>query len=131
MILPNGKNKKYIEIVSNLYILYIILNPILNLDKNFEFINIKDTIANISNSSYVSQDELAKTYILGLENALKQKIENEGYFVDYIQFWVTNDFKNISKIDVKMKYETQFEIDEIKNIVLKDFEIDKSNIKVF
>ena len=34
MILPDGKNKKYAEVVSGLYILYVILNPILNIDKN-------------------------------------------------------------------------------------------------
>ena len=48
MVLPNGKNKKYVEVISGLYILYVILNPILGLDKSFSMFDIKSTIAGIS-----------------------------------------------------------------------------------
>lgn len=130
MILPDGKNKKYAEVVSGLYILYVILNPILNIDKNVSIIDIKSTIAGVSSGSYVSQDDIAKSYILGLENDLKEKIEKLGYEPDYIQFYITPDYSTIAKIEVKMKMGTQYDSEKIINLILENFNIDKENILI-
>lgn len=131
MILPDGKNKKYAEVVTGLYLLYVILNPILNLDNSFAISNLESTIEGISNESFVSQEQIARTYILGLENSLKAKIEDIGYKVEYIQFYVTQDYSSIAKIEVKMKYGESFDEEKIKDIVLKEFEIGKENISIF
>lgn len=128
MILPNGKNKKYIEIVSSLYILYVILNPILNIDKNVSILDIKATIAGMASGEYVSQDDVAKSYILGMENSLKAKIEELGYKVDYIQFYITADYTSIAKIEVKMIKDSEFDKNKIINLILENFQLDKSNI---
>ena len=130
MILPNGKNKKYAEVVSGLYILYVILNPILNIDSSLAMSNFQFKLEELSDGSIVSQDEVAKNYILGLENALKGKIETEGFEVDYIQFFVTTDYSNIAKIEVKVKSGSSFDEKKIREIVLKDFEISKENILI-
>ena len=130
MVLPNGKNKKYAEVVSGLYILYIILNPILNLDSSLAVSNIQSRMEEMSSESLVSQEEIARTYILGLENALKDKIEILGYEVDYIQFYVTTDYSAIAKIEVKMRKGGQFDENQVKECVLGDFPIGEKNIKV-
>ena len=130
MILPDGKNKKYAEVVSGLYILYVILNPILNIDKNVSIIDIKSTIAGVSSGSYVSKDDIAKSYILGLQNDLKEKIEKLGYEPDYIQFYITPDYSTIAKIEVKMKMGTQYDSEKIINLILENFNIDKENILI-
>ena len=118
MILPNGKNKKYIEI----------LNPILNIDKNVSILDIKATIAGMASGEYVSQDDVAKSYILGMENSLKAKIEELGYKVDYIQFYITADYTSIAKIEVKMIKDSEFDKNKIINLILENFQLDKSNI---
>ncbi len=128
MILPNGKNKKYIEIVSSLYILYVILNPILNIDKNVSILDIKATIAGMASGEYVSKDDIARSYILGMENSLKAKIEELGYKVDYIQFYITADYTAIAKIEVKMIKDSEFDKNKIINLILDNFQLDKSNI---
>ena len=128
MILPDGKNKKYAEVISGLYILYVILNPILHIDKNISMLDIKSTIAGISNGSYVSQEDIAKSYILSLENDLKLKIEELGYKVDYVQFFITSDYSSIGKIEIKLKLGTEFDEEKIKNLVLENFDIGKNNI---
>lgn len=128
MILPDGKNKKYAEVVSGLYILYVILNPILSLDKNFAISDIKNTIEGVSNGTFVSQQDVARTYILGLENSLKAKIEEVGYQVDYVQFYITPDYSSIVKIQVKMKLGSHFDKEKIASLILENFDIDKSNI---
>ena len=130
MILPEGKNKKYISVISGLYILYVILNPILNIDKNFAISDIKGAIAGISNGNYVSQEDIAKTYILEIENDLKAKIEEMGYGVDYVQFSITPDYKEIRKIEVKMKFGTNFDENKIEKLILDNFEMEKANISI-
>ena len=128
MILPDGKNKKYAEIVGSLYILYIILNPILHIDKNIAILDVKATIAGLSNGSYVSQEDVTKSYILGMENNLKSKIEELGYSVDFIQFYITSDYSSIAKIEVKMNLKSEFDKNKIESLILENFEIDKTNI---
>ncbi|MBR2289397.1 MAG: stage III sporulation protein AF [Clostridia bacterium] len=130
MILPDGKNKKYAEVVSGLYILYVILNPILNMDSSLAISNIRDTIAEVSGGSSVSQEEVARNYILGLENALKARIEENGYEVEYIQFYITADYSAIAKIEVKMKYGTNFDESKVRELVLEDFAVGKENVIV-
>lgn len=130
MIIPDGKNKKYVEVIGGLYVLYVILNPILNLDKNYSISEIKSTIASSYENTMISKEEIARTYILGLENNLKIKIEEFDYQVDYIQFYITTDYKSIEKIDVKMKLNTNFDKEKIIKIVLDNFEINKDNINI-
>lgn len=130
MILPSGKNKKYAEVVSGLYILYVILNPILNIDKSFAMYNAKLKLEEISKDSFVSQDDMAKNYIVGLENSLKEKIIKRGFEVDFIQFYITSDYSTIVKIEVKMKQGINYDENEIKNIVLEDFNIDSGSIDI-
>ena len=131
MILPNGKNKKYVEIISGLYVLYVILNPILNLDKSFANFDINDSINSLVYDGYISQEQIAKNYILGLENNLKLKIEEMGYEVDYIQFYITQDYNYIAKIEIKMKASSDYDKTIIEKIVLENFDISKNNIMIF
>ena len=130
MILPEGKNKKYVNVISGLYILYVILNPFLNLDKNFFISDIKSAIVGTTSGSYVSQETIAKNYIIQIENNLKEKIENLGYKVDYIQFYITSDYSDIRKIEVKMMYGESFDREKIEKIVLENFSVDKLSIVV-
>ena len=37
LIIPNGKNKKYIKMIINLYVLFVLVNPIVS-----KFINLSD-----------------------------------------------------------------------------------------
>ena len=112
-------------------LLYVILNPILNIDSSFATVDVKNVIDSMVDESYVSQEEMARTYILGLENALKDKLEQKGYYVDYIQFYITQDYNSIAKIEVKMKQGIDFDEEKIKELVLEDFAIGKENIVCF
>ena len=130
IILPDGKNKKYINVISGLYILYVILNPFLNLDKNFFISDIKSAIVGTTSGSYVSQEKIAKNYIIQIENNLKEKIENLGYKVDYIQFYITPDYSDIRKIEVKMMY-GEYDEEQIEKVVFENFSVDKSSVVIF
>ena len=59
---------------------------------------------------------------------MKEKIEENGYSVDYIQFYIISDYSSIAKIEVKMKKNTEFNEEKIKEIVLENFSIKKEEI---
>ncbi len=130
MILPDGKNKKYVDMVSGLYILYVILNPILSFDKSLAISDIKLAITGVSTGSYVSQEDMSRRYILSIENDLKSKIEELGYKPDYIQFYITPDYSTIAKIEVRMKIGTEYDEGKIIDLVLNNFKIDRKDVFV-
>ena len=49
MLVPEGKNKKYVKVVSGIYILYTIINPFL--DDNFSFLLINSYTTGVSPTS--------------------------------------------------------------------------------
>ena len=64
MLLPQGTNKKYVKVVTGIYILYVIVNPFLELDvTSLKFTN---NIVTVNSESTV-----ANTYIKSLEEYLK------------------------------------------------------------
>ena len=45
MLVPDGKNKKYVKVVSGIYILYTIINPFLNIsDIKFESVEVNNNV---------------------------------------------------------------------------------------
>ena len=108
MIIPDGNNKKYVKVVSGLYILFVILNPFLDVKNKLNLNEIKNTVIRQGVISTSSQINVAETYILSLENALKAQIDELGYSVDYIQFYLTQDYGSIVRIGEKMKNGTTY-----------------------
>ena len=93
--------------------------------------DLQNSITELTEESYISQEQVARSHILGLVNSLKAKIEKEGFEVEYIQFYVTVDYRNIAKIEVKMKKGKEFDEGKIRKLVLEDFEISSNEIEIF
>jgi stage III sporulation protein AF len=130
MILPDGSTKKYVKVVSGLYILYVIINPILNLENIEQNFDLKNIIENdLEAVETFSENDVAKTYILSLENALKDSIEELGYDVNYVEFTLTSDYSEIKKIEIKMK-SGSYDVGKIKECILQTYEIDSNNIVI-
>jgi stage III sporulation protein AF len=127
MILPEGSNKKYVKVISGLYILYVIINPILNLGIEDSDFDLKNIINGVSVQTF-SEEDVAKTYILSLENALKDNIEDLGYNVEYVQFTITSNYSEIVKIEVKMKSGAQYDSNKIIDLISQSYSLDVSNI---
>ena len=75
MILPEGNNKKYVKVVSGLYILYVIINPILGLKSTIDLSELTNLISNSETTETYSETDIADTYILSLQSSLKSQIE--------------------------------------------------------
>ena len=130
MILPDGNNKKYVKVVSGLYILYVIINPIFNLESEINFNEITNLVIGENVVQTVSEGEIGKTYLLSLQDTLKGQIEDLGYSVDSVSIVVTSDYSDIVSIDIKMKLGTNYDVNKITDLILKSYEIDKSAINI-
>lgn len=75
MIAPEGKIKKYIRVVTGVYMIFVILNPILlKLDK----VNIEEQLNNIldvSSSSFDEEKELETTF--EILNTISENLETK------------------------------------------------------
>ena len=115
MLVPNGKNKKYIKTVIGMYILFLILYPIITkvTNRTINFNNID--ISKYENTSKLSMD--TKKYIYeSYENNLKQEInmylENKGYDLKDIDIKYENNYEDLNSIYLKI---SKKEI-EVKNV---------------
>lgn len=139
LILPKSKNKKYIQMVVGVYVLFNIISPII---KNKEDISIeKYNIENYTTSSQEiidqsSMDErLEKIYLEELEEIVVSKYEENGFTVvkcDVDAVLDTNE-KNagIHLISVKIKSPTNEKLlVKIKTELAAEFEIEEDKIQV-
>lgn len=139
LILPENKNKKYIQMVIGVYILFNIISPII---KNKEELSIDNyyTENYTTNSEYVvdqtSMDKrIERIYIEELEKNVKSKFEENGYTVNKcevnavldtskknagihsITVKIKDEIDNLDAIKIKEEIATEFEIDEDKIII--------------
>lgn len=100
MILPEGKNKKYIKTVIGIYVVFTIISPIistlnnntLDLSKYFETNNNEtvETSTTIDTNKYIE-----KVYIEKLKTDIKTKIEAMEYTVKNIELQIETENEQI------------------------------------
>ena len=139
LILPNSKNKKYIQMVIGIYVMFNIISPII---KNKDILSIEEinTENYTTNSEYVidqsSMDKrLEKIYLEELEKNVTTKFEDAGYTVSKCEIDAELDTtqKNagIHNINVKIKSPAeQSELDKIKTEIATEYEIEETKISV-
>ncbi len=140
LILPQNKNKKYIQMVLGIYVLFNIISPII---KNKDSFSIeKYNIENYQTQTQYEVDQssmdkkLEKIYLEELENTVISKFQEKGFEVSKCEIDAILDTtkKNagIHSITVKVKNSNNDEdFSEIKEEIATEFEIevDKINIK--
>lgn len=116
MLIPDTKSKKYVKVIIGVYIMFVSLNPILELlkyDINFEnFLNIET--AQTSSNSY---DEIKDVYVLGIEEKIKEDIETLG-FKSEVKIYVDSNYEKIEEIHLKIKGKQDTNIVEIQKITI-------------
>lgn len=127
MLVPEGKNKKYVKVVVGIYIMFCTLNPILELlnydvkfEKNIKFENIS-TVADLNTN-------IKDVYILGIEESIKKEIEELGYNVESVLVETDSNYENISKIELKVT-ENKSNIKKVENISIGKKDSQTSNSK--
>ena len=115
LLLPDGNNKKYVKVISGIYLMFIVLNPILEFIKyDISFENIFD-FQEIEVSSNLDT-QMKDVYIVGIEETLRSEIESLGYIVNSVNVIVDINYENIEKIELNLDKNTGKirEIEEIK-----------------
>ena len=114
LIIPNGNNKKYIKMVINLYVLFVILNPVITKFTNLNGINIntkdyeiyfenEDTIQ--TNASLNSEKLINSTAEKTLKDSIKNKLKEQGYKAEIISINIDNSSGKVKKIKLEAKKE--------------------------
>ena len=132
LILPNSKNKKYVQMVIGVYVLFNIISPIIKNKEKLVFSEI-DLDKYITTSTKVEQSSmdarLEKIYLDELENNIKSKFKNAG--IEIIKCTIdaeldtTKKNAGIHSIDVKVK-----NVDDEKKISKIKYEISEDKIKI-
>lgn len=138
LILPNSKNKKYVQMVIGVYVLFNIISPIIKNKEKLVFSEI-DLDKYITTSTKVEQSSmdarLEKIYLDELENNIKSKFKNAG--IEIIKCTIdaeldtTKKNAGIHSIDVKVKnVDDDQKISKIKQEIIEEYEISEDKIKI-
>lgn len=102
MIIPEGKNKKYIKVIIGVYIMFVSLSPLLELLKyDFKF----DGVFNVDSSIEVTENldnNMKDVYVLAIEENIKSELENLGYNIDFVNVYTDINYEYIENIELKV-----------------------------
>lgn len=136
LILPNGKNKKYIKMIINLYVLFAILNPIISKITNQKFSNLNefDYSQYFSNTTQASSTVdtnyiIESTYEKSLKEDIQKKLQSEGYKASSISININKDkndekYGSITKITIAIQDNKE---KENSNITIEDVTISSNS----
>ncbi len=139
LILPKNKNRKYIQMVIGVYVLFNIISPII---KNKEAISVEnyDIGQYQTNSTYeIDQSSMdariEKIYLEELQNNITSEFENAGFTVEkcIVDAELDTNKKNagIHLITIKIKDPVDDgEINKKVEELAKEYEISKDKIKI-
>ena len=137
MILPKNKNKKYIQMVIGVYVLFNIISPILKNKDDFsiEKYNIENYETQYELDQTSMDERLEKIYLDELENTVISKFEENNIEVLKCEVDAVLDTtkKNagIHSITIKVKKTTdEGKIIKIKTELASEFEIKEDIIKI-
>ena len=139
LILPKNKNKKYIQMVIGVYVLFNIISPIIKNKDNFS-VEKYNTEKYESKAQYeVDQSSMdariEKIYLEELEKNTQEKFQDNGFVVTKCKVDAVLDTtkKNagISLITVKIeKTDENEKLEKVKNELATEFEISEDKIKI-
>ena len=139
LILPKNKNKKYIQMVIGVYVLFNIISPIIKNKDNFS-VEKYNTEKYESHSQYeIDQSSMdariEKIYLEELEKKTQEKFQDNGYVVTKCKVDAVLDTtkKNagISLITLKIeKTDENEKLEKVKNELATEFEISEDKIKI-
>lgn len=139
LILPKNKNKKYIQMVIGVYVLFNIISPIIKNKDNF-------SVEKYNTEKYESQSQyeidqssmdarIEKIYLEELEKKTQEKFQDNGFVVTKCKVDAVLDTtkKNagISLITIKIEKTDETEkLEKVKNELAAEFEISEDKIKI-
>lgn len=139
LILPNNKNKKYIQMDIGIYILFNIISPIIKDKEVFSFEEYNSEQNKIETDYEIDETSmdkrLEKIYLEELEKDVKKKFEEKGFSISKCtidaELDTTKKNAGIHLITIKIKGPgEETEIKKAKTELAKEYEIDEEKISV-
>lgn len=133
LILPENKNKKYIKMVSGIFILFTIISPIivkfngnveLNTEKYSNIFKTENIIEVQETASVITDKNIMKVYKENLVRNITSGIENLNYVVKSVELEIDED-KNYG--DIKKIYLQVENVELVSEIKVENVEINVSN----
>lgn len=112
MLLPEGKNKKYIKIVIGVYVLFAVISPVIGkkIDLNLDELNLSVNSAE-SSLDETSQNQINNLYTTNLKQDIILKLKNKGYGCENVDL-KTNENYEVLEISVIGIYELEDDNDK-------------------
>lgn len=109
MLLPEGKNKKYIKIVIGVYVLFAVINPVIGKDVDLNLDKFNLSVNNAESSlDETNQDQINDLYIANLKQDIILKLKNKGYGCENVNL-KTNENYEVLEISITGIYELEDE----------------------
>ena len=142
MIVPEGKNKKYIKIVMGVYITFTIISPIITkvTGNNFELDVSKyedlfnsNSVQGANEITSINNQSIENLYLNTIKTDIKTELDKEGYESKKINITadinVENEEAKIYKIDIEVtKKQNEKDIKKVNKVEIGN-SIDESNIE--
>ena len=112
MLLPEGKNKKYIKIVIGVYVLFAVISPVIGKDLDIDLNEFNISLDNTTTSlDETNEQNINDIFVTNLTQDIKSKLNNKGYGCEEVTL-ETNDNYEVEKITITGIYEVEEEEDE-------------------
>ena len=123
MILPEGKNKKYIKMIIGVYILFTILTPVLGKKVDLSKYDLNQYIPSMAevespNNTTQYNDNVKQLFISKVKNNITAELKAKGYEAETINIQ-TDDECNINKIEISQLEEYSKESKEINQVKIE------------
>ena len=124
MIIPNSKNKKYIKMVINLYVLFVLINPIISEFTDIDSLDLSkyDYKKYISQNTIVvssnkSEEIIKSTFEKSIKEDIQRKLKEQGYKVKSISINIDNsNYEKINWIRLSITNKNNYHNSEQKNV---------------
>lgn len=132
LLIPESmENKKYIKVISGIFLMFMVLNPFIEILNGKSDFNIKDYFGykEVSSDSYEKIDSKIKdVYIIALEEKIKEASID---FANVKNVFITFDLKceNVEKLELKVESKKEnYDENVYKEFLANSFQIDKELI---
>ena len=107
MILPEGKNKKYIKIVIGVYVLFAVISPVIGKDIDIDLNEFNLSLDNTTTSlDETNNKNINDIFVTNLVQDIKSKLNNKGYSCENVELQ-TNEKYEVEKITITGIYEVE------------------------
>ena len=127
MLLPEGKNKKYIKIVIGVYVLFAVISPVIGKDIDIDLNELNISLDNTNTSlEETNKENINDMFTTNLTQDIKSKLNNKGYGCESVEIQ-TNENYEVEKITITGIYEVYEDGNEDEK---KEEQESKNNVKI-